>query len=412
MYVCFPYCTVLPRTPTTIDMTEQIPVIMKRGILIIACIIAITSAIEAQSPSIVWAQTFGGFNNDEAYDIIKTTDGGYAICGMTESKGAGGKDAWIIKIDPQGKLEWEKTYGDKGDEVANAIIQTSDNGYAFVGYTTSKGKGKRDVFFVKVDSAGNREWEGVYGGPKQDYGTDLVQTKDGNYVFIGSTKSFGSGNYDIWLSKIDNKGKRMWKKTEGGKGADYGNSVVEHPKDSSLIICGTTFNNANGLSDLWLIKLTKDGRKDWRKNYGNVNKDGANHLTLKSTGEYIVSGTTQPSGERYDDFWVVGFTAESWDDWEYTKATTTDEAAMCSSESADGGVIVCGYTNEIGEGSYDFYLMKFDARGKQLWYETYGGINEDKATAIVATGKNEAVVCGYTMSDGEGKRDIWVIYLK
>lgn len=385
---------------------------MKRILLLlIVATIPLTSLL-AQSPSILWAQTFGGPNNDEVYDIIKTSDGGFAVCGMTESQGNGGRDAWVIKLDPQGKMEWEKTYGEKGDEVANAIIQTRDNGYAFVGYTTSKGKGKKDVFFVKTDSSGNKVWEGIYGGAKDDIGNDIVQTYDGNYAFVSSTKSVGSGNFDFWVLKIDTKGNRIWKKTEGGKGADLGNSLAENPRDSSIAVSGTTFSYTTGQSDLWLIKLTKDGKRDWKKNYGNVNKEGIKHLLIKSTGEYIMSGSSQPKGERYEEFWVVGFSAENWDDWEYINGTSNDESATCSSETTDGGILVSGYTASYGEGSYDFWLMKFDKEGKQLWYETYGGIDEDKANAVVATGKNEGAVCGTTRSDGEGKRDAWVIYVK
>ncbi len=385
---------------------------MKKNILLFICLLVLSTALWAQSPQILWAQTFGGPNNDEAYDIIRTHDGGFVICGMTESKGFGGKDAWVIKLDPQGKLEWDKTYGEKGDEVANAIIQTSDNGYAIVGSTTSKGKGKRDIFFVKTDSMGNKLWEGIYGGSKHDVGNDLIQTFDGNYAIVGSTKSIGSGNFDIWILKIDTKGGRIWRKSEGGRGADLGNSITEHPKDSSLIIGGTTFSNANGESDLWMIKINKEGRREWRKNYGSINKDLGNHLLLKSTGEYVFSGSTQPKGERYADYWVVQFTPESWDDWERTYGTAKDESATGACETTDGGTIVSGYTTSYGEGSYDFWLMKFDKTGKQLWQETFGGPDEDRAYAVIATGSNECAVCGYTRSDGEGKRDFWVIYLK
>jgi hypothetical protein len=385
---------------------------MKKMLLLPLAILFTLTMGFAQSPGLVWAHTFGGPNNDEAYDLIKTSDGGFAICGMTESKGMGGIDAWVIKLDPQGKLEWEKTFGDKKDDVANGIIQTGDNGYAFIGYTTSKGKGKKDVWLVKIDSSGNKLWEATYGGPKDDVGNDLIQTIDGNYAFISSSKSYGAGNFDFWVMKVDTKGTKLWKKAEGGKAADLGMSLAEIKSDSGIVVCGTTFSFATGQSDLWLIKLTKDGRKDWRKNYGGINKDMANHMLIKSTGEYIITGGTQPKGERYEDYWVVGFTAQSWDDWESTDTTPQDEAATCSSESTDGGVIVCGYTSSMGEGMYDFLLMKFDKKGKVLWKDTFGGVNEDKATSLVATGRNEAVVCGFTRSDGEGKRDIWVIYVK
>lgn len=385
---------------------------MKKILLFLSCLFFISQGLVAQSPNILWAQTFGGPGNDEAYDIKKTSDGGFIICGMTESKGRGGLDAWVIKLDPQGKLEWDRTYGDKGDEVANSIIQTRDGGYAFIGSTTSKGRGRRSVYLVKIDSAGNQQWEAVYGGSKDDVGNGLIETYDGNYAIVGSTRSFGPGNWDIWVIKVDTKGNRLWRRTEGGRAIDLGNSIAENPRDSSIVVVGTTFSYSTGQSDLWLIKITKDGRREWRKNYGSTNKDSGNHLTIKSTGEYIIAGSTQPKGERYPDYWVVGFTAENWDDWEQSYGTSRDDVATGSSETTDGGIIVCGYTNSYGEGSHDFWIMKFDKDGKQLWQETFGGPDEELANAVVAIGKNEAVIAGSTRSDGEGKRDFWVIYLK
>lgn len=385
---------------------------MKRVLHIITFLLFLSMVVDAQPPRIQWAQTYGGGNDDVAYDIKQTFDGGFIVCGMTESKGAGGKDAYIIKLDPDGRVEWERTFGQSRDEVAKAIIQTTDSGYAFVGYTTSHGRRTRDVYFVKLDSKGNFQWEGIYGGRRHDYGADLVQTYDGNYAIVASTRSFGPGNYSVWVMKIDTTGRRMWRRTEGGRRADHGYSIAEHPKDSSLVVAGSTASFGMGLSDMWLLKIRKNGRREWRKHYGSENKDAGNHVLIKSTGEYIVSGTTQPRGERYDRFWVVGFTPESWDDWENTYGTGRDEGATGAVETEDKGVVVCGYTNSYGEGDYDVWLMKFDENGRQLWQETYGGPEEDVAHAIITTGPNEFVVAGSTRSYGEGRRDFWVIYLK
>ncbi len=385
---------------------------MKKYLLFTLTILATTFIINAQAPSILWSQTFGGPNDDVGHDIIKTTDGGFALCGYTESYGKGGKDAIVIKIDKDGKVEWEKYFGDKGDEEANAIIQTSDGGYLFCGYTDSKGKGKKDFYIVKLDSKGVLQWETTQGGKKHDIANSVIETYDGNYVITGQTKSRGAGNYDIWTIKLDTKGDDIWRKTRGGKSMDVGNTVVEHPADSSLIVLGTTYSDANGMSDLWLIKFNRKGKRIWTKKYGDLGKEEGNALLLKSTGEYIMAGSVQEKTERYSNFWVVGFTAQSWDDWEQDYGSSKDEAATALSETTDNGVLACGYTNTYGEGKYDFWIMKFNAAGNRLWAETYGGPEDDVAKSIIALGTNEAIVCGYTESDGSGRKDIWVTYLK
>jgi len=385
----------------------------KRFLLSSALTVLISCFLSAQSPDIVWSQTFGGPNNDEAYDVKRTTDGGFIVCGMTESKGRGKKDAWVLKLDSQGRLEWDKTYGDTGDDVAKSIIQTQDGGYAFAGYSTSKNRrGKQDVWLVKLDSSGNQVWEGVYGGTKNDVGNSLVQTWDGNYVIAGTTMSYGAGGTDMWVLKVDSKGKHIWRRTQGGKRNDYGMTVVIDPRDSSLVVGGSTSSFGNGPSSFWLVKISDEGRRIWRKDYGDENKEFANHLTMLSNGAYIMAGYSQPRGERYRSFKVVGFTPESWDDWEVVYGTLKDEEATFSAETTDGNIVVVGHTNSIGEGHYDIWLMKFDRAGNRLWQDTYGGIGEDLAHAVIALGPNEVVIVGSTMSDGAGRRDVWVLRLR
>jgi predicted secreted protein len=386
---------------------------MKKALLFTGLIMFLISSAGAQAPGILWSQTFGGHNNDEAYDVKRTTDGGFIVCGMTESKGQGGKDAWVLKLDANGRLEWDKTYGEKGDEEARAIIQTRDGGYAFIGYTTSKNRrGRQDVWLVKLDSSGKQIWEGVYGGRKHDYGNDLVQTIDGDYALLGTTRSYGAGGTSLWIIKVDTLGKRIWRRTEGGKKNDAGASITEDLRDSSLVVSGSTMSFGNGPSSFWLVKISQERRRVWRKDYGHDSRDVALDHVIKSTGEYVLAGYSQPRGERYRNLRVAGFTPESWDDWDMVYGTVKDETATGIAETTDGGVVVCGHTNSIGEGHYDIWMMKFDNTGKRLWQETYGDINEEMAHAVIALGANEVVVVGSTMSDGAGKRDVWVLYLK
>ena len=136
----------------------------------------------------VWDKTFGGSSDDSANAIVQTTDGGYAVAGYTNSKGAGGYDMWVIKLDASGNKTWDKTFGGSSYDSANSIVQTTDGGYVVAGYTKSKGAGGSDMWVVKLDASGNKTWDKTFGGSSYDSANSIVQTADGGYAVAGYTK--------------------------------------------------------------------------------------------------------------------------------------------------------------------------------------------------------------------------------
>jgi len=157
-------------------------------------------------PILTWDRTYGGGGDDGAWTLIQTTDGGYAVDGFTSSKGAGGEDFWVIKLDEQGNQVWDRTYGGGGDDKATSLIQTTDGGYAVAGGTTSKGAGKEDFWVIKLDEQGKEVWDRTYGGSGDDGAWSLIQTTDGGYAVAGGTYSKGAGGADFWVIKLDEQG--------------------------------------------------------------------------------------------------------------------------------------------------------------------------------------------------------------
>ena len=164
-----------------------------------------------------WNKTYGGMADDEAYSVVQTVDGGYAIVGHTYSFGVGNGDFWLVKTDANGNAQWSKTYGGVNYDHAHSVIQTDDGGYAIAGYTYSYGYGvpaSPDLWLVKIDANGNMEWNKTYGGTRQDFSDGgLVETSDGGYALAGFTYSFGGGASDFWLVKTDSSGNQQWSKT-------------------------------------------------------------------------------------------------------------------------------------------------------------------------------------------------------
>jgi len=183
-----------------------------------------------------WNQTFGGTNSDLGYSVQQTTDGGYIIVGT-----------WLIKTDSEGNEEWIN------ENINGRSVQlTTDGGYIITGSYDG------DVELIKTDSEGNEEWNQTFGGSNNDFGHSVQQTTDGGYIITGGTESFGNGEDDVWLIKTDSEGNEEWNQTFGGSEDDRGNSV-QQTTDGGYVITGSTRSFGNGDYDVWLIKTDSNG---------------------------------------------------------------------------------------------------------------------------------------------------------
>jgi len=259
------------------------------------------------SGNVQWSKTYGGTKSDVAQSVIQTGDGGYAIAGCTNSYGAGGYDFWLVKTDSSGIAQWNKTYGGTNDEFAFSLVWTVDGGYAITGHTYSYGAGVSDFWLVKTDSSGIAQWNKTYGGTNFDVARSVVQTNDGGYAITGYTSSYGAGGYDLWLVKTNSSGNMQWNKTYGGTNYDEACSVAQ-TNDGGYIIGGYTSSYGAGVSDFWLIKTNSSGNAQWNKTYGGTKSDVAQSLVQTNDGGYALAGYTYSYGAGGCDFWLVKLT--------------------------------------------------------------------------------------------------------
>jgi hypothetical protein len=212
------------------------------------------------SGEMLWSRTYGGAKAEFAFSLVEADDGGYVVAGYTLSYGAGRDDCWLIKLDSSGNLEWSQTYGGLDDDGAVSLIHTSDGGYAFLGMLESFGHSDTDDFWrIKTDDHGNMQWNRTYGGKGNDYGFAVVEAPDEGYVLVGGTNSFAAGIHDAWLIKTDASGNVLWNRTYGGTGEDGASALVQ-TSDGGYAFCGSTDSYGNR-APRFLAHQNRRGRK-------------------------------------------------------------------------------------------------------------------------------------------------------
>jgi uncharacterized delta-60 repeat protein len=372
--------------------------------------ITLTGTGTAAPAVAAWAKTYGGLNPEWPNSIQQTSDGGFIAAGTAQSFGAGGNDFWVVKLDSAGEIDWQKTYGGSVDDIAYSIQQTSDGGFIAVGRTYSFGAGGNDFWVMKLDSAGEIDWQKTYGGSSTDSASSIQQTSDGGYIVAGVTYSYGAGPYDFWVMKLDGVGEIDWQKTYGGSSTDYAYSI-QQTFDGGYIVVGETLSFGAGGNDFWVVKLDSAGEIDWQKTYGGLAYDIARSIQQTSDGGYIAAGETLSFGAGGNDFWVMKLDGVGEVEWQKTYGGSYDDIAYSIQQTSDGGYIAAGDTLSFGAGQNDSWVMKLDGAGEVEWQKTYGGSSYDSAYSIQQTSDGGYIATGYTQSFGAGHRDFWLLKL-
>jgi hypothetical protein len=363
--------------------------------------------VQAQvAPAKQWDKTFGGSGIDQLQHLFPTADGGYILAGYSESgissdKSAAAKglfDFWVIKVDAAGNKQWDKTLGGTAFDALNAVQQTSDGGYILGGTSESRisgdksqaSRGTYDYWVIKLDAAGNKTWDKTFGSSASDGLSYLQQTTDGGYILGGQSESAAGGD-----------------KTAVG----------------------------SGMTDLWIIKLDGSGNKVWDKAYGGSQSDLFSSLQQTSDGGYILGGTSaspvsgdksQPSRGQ-NDFWIIKVDANGGKSWDRTYGGSNMEGLRTVRQTPDGGYIVSGTTNsgisgdisQPAKGGNDLWVIKLDGSGNMQWNKTLGAAGEEWAGYIDQASNGGYIVGAYSDSNisgdkseaSKGGNDFWIIKL-
>ena len=358
-----------------------------------------------------WMKTFGGTNSSEKGNFVQqTNDGGYIIIGDRWFYGI--PTTWLIKTDNNGDIVWDKDVARKFSGWGNSVQQTTDGGYIITGETFSFSPGWNNIYLIKTDGDGNNLWDRVFDAVDYDSGHSVQQTTDGGYIIVGYTESFGAGEEDIWLIKTDSYGNKLWDKTFGGTNSDDG-WFVQQTSDGGYIITGSTgYRYDKSIGDVLLIKTDSYGNKLWDKTFGGTNRDDGWCVQQTNDGGYIITGKTDSFGygEPYiPDVWLIKTDSNGEELWNKTFGGKSSDSGNSIQQTTDGGYIITGYTNSLGAGKSDVWLIKTDINGYELWNRTFGGIEGDNSKSVKQTNDTGYIIVGSTWSFGAGEEDIWLI---
>lgn len=374
---------------------------------------------------------FGGTATELAYSSVKTSDGGHIAAGSTTSSNGdvtghqGNQDFWVTKFDKKGNLQWQKTFGGSGDDQARSIITTADGGYAITGNTSSNdgnislNQGDFDYWVVKIDASGNLQWQKTYGGSGNDMAYSMIQSPDGTYAVTGQSSSNNGnvtgnlGGHDFWIVKLDNTGNILWEKSVGTSSTESSLSII-NSSTNGFIVSGYTYP-PNGFPDFFITKLSSAGAVEWQRTYGGSNTEICTQIISSSDGGYVATGYTDSndgsitSNHGSYDFWLLKIDESGNIQWQKTYGGTGDDRAYSVIQTSDGGYAIGGSsTSNDGDvvsnhSLMDFWIVKVSNTGVIQWNKNIGGNGNDQCNSIIQETNGDYIVTGFSNS---GNREI------
>jgi hypothetical protein len=373
-----------------------------------------------QGFSTTWARTYGGDDNDICLDIQPTSDGGYFVIGTTESFHRKNAEIWLLRLDASGNVIWQRRIHDDftSYDCGYSIQLTTDGGVILTGEGSRDSNRPSDLWIIKLNVEGELEWQRLFGGSSWNAGqggVSIRQTSDGGYVVAGYAAGFGGNGYeDLWVLRLDGSGDIIWEKVYGRRYDDQARSIQE-TSDHGFVVAGWSVEWS--YHQFWVLRLDVDGNVVWQYIYSEPSvsrKAWAESIQETPDQGFIVGGII--SGDDVDglgDFWIVKLDSGGIAEWQaFYRGRYTDY--LYSIQVVDGGYIAAGCTNSFGAGEKDVWVIRLDTDGGIVWQKTYGGEYHDCAYAVRQTTDGHFVVAGYTKSFGVNvgvRKDLWILKL-
>ena len=434
-----------------------------------------TGFTQSTAPGIIWQKTIGGSSSDVLTAMCVKADKSIVLCGYSNSdvsgnksnSSMGGYDYWVVKLDGSGNVIWNKTFGGGNNDLAAAVINTSDGGYLVGGSSISNKTGSKssisfgksyDYWVLKLDVNGNIQWDKTMGGTYTDKLTSLAELPNGKFLVGGYAYSSKTGsktldnlgtesNADYWTIVLNTDGSENSQRIFGGGSHDV-LTCVSPAGTSGYYAAGYSYSskragakskNGYGNNDYYLVRYNLSTKKtEYQNDFGGKLSDYLTCMQAFPDNSFIIGGysNSYKSNSKKDDFygvtdfWLVKIRSDGSKQWDKTIAGAAGgDYLMSVQQTKDKGFILGGYSNsnaghnktENSKGGYDYWIVKTDSSGNIQWDKTIGGNGDDKLTAIYEVADNEYIVAGTSGSSQSGNKstgiiggsstDYWVMHL-
>lgn len=312
----------------------------------------------------IGSQLFGGRMNETLSDVIKTKDG-YRILGTTKSSGGAQESIYVINLDKSMKKRWEQEYFlDDDDRYGAGGMASINDSHILIAGSEDHVKffdSDVNIYVIAVDSFGNKKWQHLYGGEDEDRAKGLIALDDG-YLIAGETDSYGHGDFDVYFIRINKKGKVLWHQAYGFSDDEFLSKAIA-TRDGGFLFAGTTESAYRKAKDVYIAKVNAQGKEVFRRLIGTREDEEARDVIETEDG-YIVVGYTDDL-KKDKEILAIKLDKAGNTLWTKTYGGAEDEEGYAITEM-DGNYLITGYTRSFSRVDKDIYVIKIDKDGNQL----------------------------------------------
>ncbi|GAA5101598.1 hypothetical protein GCM10023210_41570 [Chryseobacterium ginsengisoli] len=420
-------------------------------------------SIHAQETQVVWQKDIKSSTQDFLSQVTTTIDGQYLITGSSiqsstlqaaGSKQNNGYDFHLVKLNQQGDEVWEKYFSGKNHDFLSATINTQEGGFLLAGTSYSgkgldkkeESKGGSDIWLIRINEFGDELWQKTIGSTGDEEARSVIQTTDFGYFVAGNTTlrepqgSKGFGSKDVLIVRLDKNGKELSQIVLGGKGLDEVEKMIP-TKDGGALLGVYSRSNADGSKktdnygegDYWIIKLSKDGKVEWEKNFGGKGDDHLRTLALTSTG-YLIGGESRSerSGnktagiEEGTDLWLISLNERGEEIWQKSYNFKNRDVLMGMSvihnpstnnnQPSTKGILLGGYTQAEGRIETDdetFWMLYLDQNGNEQWRKHVKGESRKREERLsdIKLNRDGSIILAGTSTEELGKENWKIVKL-
>jgi len=401
---------------------------------------------------IVWEKNIKSSTQDFLSQVTTTVDGQYLITGSviqaskTEGKQNNGYDFHLVKLNQQGQEVWEKYFSGNNHDYLSATVATQEGGFLISGTSYSgksldkkdDSKGGSDIWLIRLNEFGDELWQKTLGTNVDEEARSVIQTTDLGFFIAGNVQnsSKGYGSKDVLIIKLDKNGKELSQSIFGSKGLDEVEKMIPTRDGGALLgiysrsdIGGSKQTENFGEGDYWIVKLSKDGKVEWEKNYGGKGDDHLRTLALTSTG-FLIGGESRSerSGnktvgiEEGTDLWLISLDEKGQEQWQKSYNFKNRDILMgmsvihSSDDKTSKGILLGGYTQAEGRIETDdetFWMLYLDGVGNEQWRRYVKGESRKREERLsdIKLNRDGSIILAGTSADELGKENWKIIKL-